>query len=483
MFSIISRKLKGNVKTREYVQLLTPNDFDNFLRNGVFEIPVKVTRVHVVPRMKSIFEGEMNPNAKGIGHIGWRPGHILTAQKRKAFERLQAENPDEWQRLIASNSLVVSDATAQYFLEDYDVLSAMCRGHDGKNPNHVIRFVFNPITQHSTIQYKHFDFEDVWRPTLRFDPSLGTWINDDSVTYSWFKEGTDFCKLISATPKVTVTPKSAYSRVVDELEKCKTTMANFTPEVMAAWIEYFDLLESIRQCATPTLPYLPPKALAEAALPTRLGMIAAQKGPSPHLYLTSVVGALDRETLVASDHVTARAWSSSMKEMRYTPEFGGLIKAKVKHSVHLMTHCLTHIQLASTNAEFSFRPNPWFNSTAKGGGKQVSLKSENHCHCWQQFHSLFQVTHLTAYLSKYLNSKQNQVCSATLTIKATSMIAHWVVHCSQHFNSLFQVTHLTAYLSNLNSEQNQVCSVTLTTKATSMFAHWVVRVTLFKIMV
>ena len=319
MFSIISRKLKGNVKTREYVQLLTPNDFDNFLRNGVFETPVKVTRVHVVPQMKSIFEGEMNPNAKGIGHIGWRPGHILVAQKRKAFERLQAENPDEWRRLMASNSLVVSDATAQYFLEDYDVLSAMCRGHDGKNPNHVIRFVFNPITQHSTIQYKHFDFEDVWRPTLRFDPILGTWINDDSVTYSWFKEGADFCKLMSAIPKVTVSPKPADSRVVDELAKCKATMANFTPDVMAAWIDYFDLIESIRQCASPTLPYLPPKAMAEATLPTRLGMIAAQNGQSSHLYLTSVVGSLDRETLVASDHVTARAWSSSMEEMRYTP--------------------------------------------------------------------------------------------------------------------------------------------------------------------
>ena len=319
MFSTVSRKLKGDIKTREYVQLLTPNDFDNFLRNCVFETPVKVTRIHVVPQMRSIFEGQMNPNAKGIGHIGWRPGHILTAQKRKAFERLEAENPEEWQRLVTSNSLVVSDATAQFFLEDYDVLSAMCRGHDGKNPNHVIRFVFNPITQHSTIQYKHFDFEDLWRPTMRFEPSLGQWVNDDSVTYSWFKEGVDFAGLIAAIPKVTVTPKPAESRVVDELAKCKSTMANFTPEIMAAWVEYFDLIDSIRQCATPTLPYLTPKALAEAALPTRLGMIAAQQGNSSHLYLTSVVGGRDRETLVASDQVTARAWSSSMEEMRYTP--------------------------------------------------------------------------------------------------------------------------------------------------------------------
>ena len=319
MFSVISRKLKGDIKRREYVQLLAPDDFDNFLRNEVFETPVKVTRIHVVPQMKTIFEGEMNPNAKGIGHIGWRPGHILTSQKRKAFERLQVENPEEWQRLVASNSLVVSDATAQFFLEDYDVLSAMCRGHDGKNPNHVIRFVFNPITQHSTIQYKHFDFEDVWRPTMRFEPTLGQWINDDSVTYSWFKEGADFEKLMSAIPKVAVTPKPADSRVVDELAKCKATMANFTPEVMAAWTNYFELIDSIRQCATPTLPYLPPKALAEVSLPTRLGMIAAQSGRNPHLYLTSVVGGNDRETLVASDQVTASAWSLSMEEMRFTP--------------------------------------------------------------------------------------------------------------------------------------------------------------------
>ena len=112
---------------------------------------------------------------------------------------------------------------------------------------------------------------------------------------------------MSAIPKVTVSPKPADSRVVDELAKCKATMANFTPDVMAAWIDYFDLIESIRQCASPTLPYLPPKAMAEATLPTRLGMIAAQNGQSSHLYLTSVVGSLDRETLVASDHVTARA--------------------------------------------------------------------------------------------------------------------------------------------------------------------------------
>ena len=380
MFSIISRKLKGNVKTREYIQLLTPNDFDDFLRNGVFENPVKVTRVHVVLQMKSIFEGEMSPNAKGIGHIGWRPGHILTAQKRKAFERLQAENPDEWQRLMTSNSLVVSDATAQYFLEDYNVLSAMCRGHDGKNPNHVIRFVFNPITQHSTIQYKHFDFEDVWRPTMRFDPNLRQWINDDSVTYSFFKEEANFEKLVSAIPKVTVLPKPADSRVVDELAKCKATMANFTPKVMDAWIEYFNLIESIRQCATPTLSYMPPKALAEAALPTRLGMIAAEQGRNrPHLYLTSVVGGCDRETLVASDSVTSRAWSSSMEEMRFTPRVRR-VERESKTTQFENKNFLTHLQLNLKKVEFFDRLNLWCNQVTRGRDNQTSRNNASLFH-------------------------------------------------------------------------------------------------------
>ena len=110
----------------------------------------------------------------------------------------------------------------------------------------------------------------------------------------------DFEKLMSAIPKVAVTPKPADSRLVDELAKFKATTANFAPEVMAAWINFFKLmLDSIRQnCATPTLP---PLALAEVALPTRIGMIAAQTGQNSHLYLMSVVCGHDRKTLVASD--------------------------------------------------------------------------------------------------------------------------------------------------------------------------------------
>ena len=103
---------------------------------------------------------------------------------REEMARLEEENPHEADRLKRVNSLVLSDAAAQYFLEDYDVISAMCKGHDGKNPNHVIRFVWNRISKHSVVQYKHFCFEDVWRPTMRFEPSLGQWINDDTVTYS-----------------------------------------------------------------------------------------------------------------------------------------------------------------------------------------------------------------------------------------------------------------------------------------------------------
>ena len=170
MFSTISRKLKGNYKSKEYIQLLTPRAFDEFLANDVFETSVKVSRIHVVPQMKPMFEGEMNPHAKGIGHGGWRPGHIMKSQGSKALTRIEKEDPAEYARLMSSNSLVLSDASAQYLLEDFEVLSAMCRGHDGKNPNHVIRFVLNRLTGHSTVQYKHFDFEDAWRPTMRYDP-------------------------------------------------------------------------------------------------------------------------------------------------------------------------------------------------------------------------------------------------------------------------------------------------------------------------
>ena len=318
MFSTISRKLKGNYRSKEYIQLLTPRAFDDFLANEVFDTSVKVTRVHVVPQMKSVFEGEMNTHTKGIGHGGWRPGHILKRQGAKALTRIEKENPEEYARLMSSNSLVVSDASAQYLLEDFEVLSAMCRGHDGKNPNHVICFVFNRLTGHSTVQYKHFDFEDAWRPTMRYDPGMQEWVNDDNVTYSFFKEDADFGKLMEAVPRVTVTPKPADISVIDELSKCRSTMANFSAAILQEWVEYFALIEKIRQDPVPTMAYTSPKAFAELAEPTKQGLVQVEKRRT-NLRLTSAVGVQNRETLVASNRAAASAWSQNQESMRSTP--------------------------------------------------------------------------------------------------------------------------------------------------------------------
>ena len=116
-------------------------------------------------------------------------------------------------------------------------------------------------------------------PSLSYSP-----LQEESASWSWDSPS----------------QKGAWPAESSTVPPIKATTANFAPEVMAAWINFFKLmLDSIRQnCATPTLP---PLALAEVALPTRIGMIAAQTGQNFHLYLMSVVCGHDRKTLVASD--------------------------------------------------------------------------------------------------------------------------------------------------------------------------------------
>ena len=246
MFSTLSRKLKGNAKHAQYVQLLTPDEFDNFLRTEVFEAEVTVVRVHAISDLHKLFESSRNRNTRGIGHLGWRPGQLLANQAPSALARLKESDPDEYQRLISSNSLVLQDATASDLLDQFEVLKAMCRGHDGKNPNHALRFVLNPATKRAEVQYKNFCFEEEWRPKFRFDRSLQEWIPDKNVTYSWFNETADLGYLATALPEVKAGAKPVAQGVIDNLAKCSTSLANWTPATMEKWTQYFRMIESIR---------------------------------------------------------------------------------------------------------------------------------------------------------------------------------------------------------------------------------------------
>ena len=68
------------------------------------------------------------------------------------LERLKTENPSEYARMVADNSNIITNATSEHLLEDFELLREMCRGHDGENPNHVIRFVWDPNALRSTVQ-------------------------------------------------------------------------------------------------------------------------------------------------------------------------------------------------------------------------------------------------------------------------------------------------------------------------------------------
>ena len=318
MFSTLSRKLKGNLKQAEYVQLFTPNDFDNFLRNDVFEGGVTVLRVHAVSDISALFASSRNPHTRGIGHGGWRPGQILANQAPQALARLQTSNPAEYARLMSSNSLVLQDATASDLLEQFDVLKAMCRGHDGKNPNHVLRFVLNPVTKRAEVQYKHFCFEDEWRPKLRFDPSMQEWVPDNNVRYSWLKEDADLDYLATAIPGVKIGSKAVAQSVIDNLAKCSTSLANWTESTMQDWTTYFKSIEDIRQAPQATIPFVTPRAMAAMFAPAKHSTIQHAKSIS-ELRLTSVALTEGRETLVARGLPEQVAWTEDMTGMRETP--------------------------------------------------------------------------------------------------------------------------------------------------------------------
>ena len=317
MFSTLSRKLKGNAKRAEYVQLLTPDDFDNFLRKEVFEAEVTVVRVHAISNLSTLFESSRNRNTRGIGHLGWRPGQLLASQAPAALARLKISDPDEHQRLITSNSLVLQDAVAADLLEQFDVLKAMCRGHDGKNPNHALRFVLNPATKRAEVQYKHFCFEEEWRPKFRFDRSLQEWIPDKNVSYTWFCENADLESLATAVPDVKAGAKPVAQSVIDNLAKCSTSLANWTPSTMDSWTKYFSMIERIRLCPQATIPYVTPRAIAALYTPAKPAAVLTSKAVS-ELRLTSVALTEGRETLVARGSAEQVAWTEDMQNMRAT---------------------------------------------------------------------------------------------------------------------------------------------------------------------
>ena len=95
-------------------------------------------------------------------------------------------------------------------------------------------------------------------------------------------------------------------------------MVNFTPKNLQEWVDYFKMIEGIRNNPAPTLPYLTPKALADSAAPTRAGLQTLHNRGG-QLRLTSVLGAQDRDTLVAGDKAQADGFKGDMAELRFTP--------------------------------------------------------------------------------------------------------------------------------------------------------------------
>ena len=323
MFSTVSRKLKGKTKTGAPIQLFTPAEFDNFLSSKVFQDPVPVKRIHVVPDMGGFFDSSKNPHTKGIGHQGWRPGQILKSQRVRMLERLKVEDLDLYNQMLRTNSLVIPDATASFALEDFDVLRAQCQGHDGKNPNHVIRFAWCPLKSACIVQYKHFCFDDGWRPTLLFNRQSGRWETNANVTYSWFKETADLADLAGKV----ATPKKIYSDPIDQgifdnISKCVGSMANFSAAILEEWSNYFATLEQIRRQPKCDIPVLSVQQIAEQfangqtdhGASKSCGLERFEKS----LRLTSIVHANDRETLVALGAASARAWSNDMLDTRAT---------------------------------------------------------------------------------------------------------------------------------------------------------------------
>ena len=311
MFSCISRALRGDSRTKKAVQLHTPDDFDNFLRTEVFEGGITVIRVHIIPNMKSLLDDIGNPNTRGLGHQGWRPGHVLASQRVNMLARLAREAPDKHLEMVANNSLIVPEATAEFILEDFNVLLAMAKGHDGKNPNHCIRFVWDSTMNRSITQYKHFSFEDVWRPTLKFSSESGCWIPDNNVRYSWIKTGVDLAKVfVQEVPTKACRDNPVPQSVRDNVTKCVNVMANFGPTQLAKWNQYFNEVLSLKQNPVPTIPYVSPSIIAQQSKDIALQSVKA--GGALHskpgiLALTSTIGSHSRETLVAATTVEATA--------------------------------------------------------------------------------------------------------------------------------------------------------------------------------
>ena len=316
MFSTVSRKLKGPIPT----QIFTPEAFDDFLSTKVFNSFVPVKRLHTVADMKQLFEPHFNTKVKGLGHQGWRPGQILKSQRVRALERLKNEKPDIYAEMMKTKSLIIPDAQADFLLEDFDVLREMCRGHDGKNPNHVIRFVMNPTSGKCIVQYKHFCFDDRWRPNLVYNKFSGQWEADSTVTYSWFSPGTDLQKLASTTPTNIREVKAIEQAIYDNVAKCVGTMANFTRETMSMWDSYFAFLDELRRNPVCTIPILSPKQLNQEAellyLKSSSQTSEAKASHNSTLQLSSVYGADCRESLVASNKAVSVAWAQDMEDMR-----------------------------------------------------------------------------------------------------------------------------------------------------------------------
>ena len=280
-------------------------------------------RLHIVADMKDLLGPHFNKHTKGLGHQGWRSGQIMKSQRVRALERLKSENPDVYAEMIKTKSLIIPDAQAEFLLEDFDVILEMCRGHDGKNPNHVIRFVMDPTTNKCIVQYKHFCFDDKWRPNLTFNKSSGTWETNSRATYSWFAPDTDFEKLLGATPSNIRPIKSIEQSVYDNVAKCVGTMSNFTRATMSAWDEYFETLDQLRDHPVSTIPIVSVRKLCQDAGTNflnseRFGHLR-ESGRDSALRLTSIYGATDRESLVASRSAESRAWSNDMEDMRLNP--------------------------------------------------------------------------------------------------------------------------------------------------------------------
>ena len=319
MFSCISRALRGDSRTKKAVQLHTPEDFDNFLRSEVFEGGITVTRVHAIPNMKSLLDDIGNPNTRGLGHQGWRPGHVLQSQRVSMLARLAREAPDKHMEMVTNNSLIVPEATAAFILEDFNVLLAMAKGHDGKNPNHCIRFVWDPTANRSVTQYKHFSFEDVWRPTLKFSRESGRWVPDTDVRYSWLKADLDLSQVfVQEVPTKMCRQDPVPQSVRDNVTKCVNTMANFGPAQLQKWNQYFDEVLSLQRNLAATIPYVSPIIMAQKCKDVTAQPINPGGNQTGVLALTSTIGSHSRETLVAATALEAAAWSNDQADLRLT---------------------------------------------------------------------------------------------------------------------------------------------------------------------